>query len=231
MTTWFHSFFNLLIPRQCVVCNRPLSHAEKCLCTFCNINIPRTHYHLQKDNFMEKLFWGQIPIERATAFCHYRKGSEFRNIIHKLKYKGRKDIGEVLGSYIANEIQDCGFLNDVDVIIPIPLHPGRFKSRGYNQSECIAKGIAGVTGIPVNNQAILRKTHTETQTGYSVMERWKNVKDAFEAHQPNDFTGKHILLVDDVLTTGATIMACASTLSNVKGIRFSVITLGIADQS
>lgn len=228
MRNWIQSFFNLLIPRQCVVCNRVLSHAEKCLCTFCNINIPRTHYHLQTDNYMEKQFWGLIPVERVTAFFHYQKGNEYRSIIHALKYKGRKDVGETMGSQFAREIQASGFFDNIDLIIPIPLHHKRFRNRGYNQSEYIARGIASISQIPINNQAIIRKMHTDTQTAYSVTERWENIKDAFELRQPKGLTGKHILLIDDVLTTGATIKACASVLSDIEGVRFSIITLGVS---
>ncbi|NDV82093.1 ComF family protein [Bacteroides sp. 51] len=228
MRNWMESFFNLLIPRQCVVCSRTLSHAERCMCTLCNINIPRTHYHLQKDNQMEKQFWGQIPIERVTAFFYYRKGSAYRNIIRVLKYKGRKDVGEIMGKHFAQEIMGSGFLDCIDLIIPIPLHHKRFKKRGYNQSEWIARGIAGVCQIPINNQAIIRKAYTDSQTSNSVTERWENVKDAFELQQTEGLTGKHILLIDDVLTTGATIKACASVLSDIEGVRFSIITLGVS---
>ncbi|MDR0745358.1 MAG: ComF family protein [Mediterranea sp.] len=225
MTTWIHAFFGLLFPRQCVVCNRSLSHTEKFICITCNINIPRTHYHLQKDNVIEKRFWGQIPIQRATAFFYYRKGSDYCNIIHELKYRGRKEIGTTMGRDMANEIQNSGFFNGIDVIVPIPLHRDRIRKRGYNQSEWIAKGIAEVTNIPVNNKAMARKTYS-SQINQSVFERWENVKDTFELHQPELFSGKHILIVDDVLTTGATVMACASAFLPVQGVRLSIITLG-----
>lgn len=227
MIAWICPFFELLFPRQCVVCNRLLNRDEKFVCIGCNINTPRTHYHLQKDNAVEKRFWGQIPVERATAFFYYRKGSDYCNIIHELKYKGRKEIGTVIGRNVANEIQESGFFNGVEVIVPIPLHRDKLRQRGYNQSEWIAGGIAEITNIPVCNRAITRKTDS-SQIGQSLFERWENVKDAFELHQPEQFSGKHILIVDDVLTTGATIVACASAFLPVKGVRFSVITIGIS---
>lgn len=228
MTTWIDSFFSLLFPRQCVVCNRSLSRAESFLCTVCNINMPRTRYHLQKDNMIEKLFWGQIPVERATAFFYYRKGSDYCNIIHELKYKGRKEMGTTIGHYMAGEIQGCGFFDDIDVIIPVPLHRDRIRERGYNQSEWIAKGIAEVTDLPVNNRAVVRTTCTVSQTGQSVFERWENVKDTFALREPESFRGKHILIVDDVLTTGATVMSCASVFLSIDGIRLSIITAGVS---
>ena len=227
MNPWIESFFQLLIPRQCVVCNRVLSHAEDGICTFCHIDIPRTHYHLQKDNRMEKQFWGQIPIERASAFFYYQKGSVYRNIIHALKYKGRKDVAKKMGMQLAQEMQDSDFWEDIDMIIPIPIHPKRLKKRGYNQSEWIAKGIATLRKLPINNRAVVRALHKKSQTSYSVAERWENVKEAFELRQPEGLAGKHILLVDDVLTTGATIRACASAFSEIEGVRFSILTLGV----
>jgi ComF family protein len=227
MITWIRAFFGLLFPRQCVVCGRLLSHAEDYICITCEINLPRTYYHLQKENVIEEQFWEQIPIQRATAFFFYRKKSNYRYIIHELKYKGRKEIGAIMGREMANEIQDSGFFNDIDVIIPIPLHRDRKKWRGYNQSEWIAKGIAEATNIPVNSTAVTRKAYT-SQVEQSTFNRWENVKNTFELHQPELFSGKHILIVDDVLTTGSTIKACASVFSSVQGVRFSVITLAVS---
>ena len=227
MTTWIRAFLGLLFPRQCVVCKRLLNHTEKFICIICDSNIPRTYYHLQKDNAMEEPFWGKIPIQRATAFFYYRKESDYRNIIHELKYKGRKEIGTVMGCDMAHEIQNSGFFNGIDVILPIPIHHDRIRQRGYNQSEWIAKGIAEVTNIPVNNKAMTRKAYS-SQTNQSVFDRWYNVKDTFELHQPEIFSGKHILIVDDVLTTGSTVMACALAFSSVQGVRFSIITLGVS---
>ena len=192
--------------------------------------MPRTHYHLQKDNRIEKRFWGLIPIERATAFFYYHKGSDYCDIIHELKYKGRKEIGLFIGQYMAGEIQDSGFFTDIDAIIPVPLHRERMRQRGYNQSEWIAKGIAEVMNLPIDIRAVARIARTDSQTHQSASDRWENVKDAFVLQRdPEEFRGKHLLLVDDVLTTGATIMACASAFSSVEGIRFSVITVGVAD--
>jgi ComF family protein len=227
ITTWIQAFFELIFPRQCVVCNRLLNHTEKFVCIICNINLPRTNYHKQKDNIIEERFWGLIPIQRATAFFYYRKGSDYCNIIYELKYKGCKEIGSALGSDMANEIQDSGFFDGIDVIVPIPLHRDRIRKRGYNQSEWIAKGIAEITNIPVNTGAVARKAY-RSQVGQSVLNRWDNVKDTFVLQQPEMFTGKHILIVDDVLTTGATIIACAQAFLPVQGIRISIITLGMA---
>lgn len=226
---WLESFVSLLFPRCCLVCGRPLAKGEECLCTMCNINLPRTGYHLKEDNPVEKLFWGKIPLERATSFFFYRKGSDFRQILHQLKYGGQKDIGAIMGRYMAAELQESGFFEGIDVIVPVPLHKKKQRLRGYNQSEWIARGIATVTGIPIDTESVVRHKNTETQTSKSSLERWENVNGIFELHHPEPLAGKHILIVDDVLTTGATTVECASCLTKIEGVRISVLTLAIAE--
>ena len=195
----------------------------------CNINLPRTDYHLRKDNPVEKLFWGKFPLERATSFFFYRKGSDFRQVLHQLKYGGQKEIGAIMGRYMASELQASDFFHGVDVIIPIPLHKKKQQIRGYNQSEWISRGIMAVTGIPVDTEAIIRRKNTETQTQKSALERWENVDGIFELHRSEYLAGKHILIVDDVLTTGATTVACASRLAEIEGVQISVLTLAMAE--
>ena len=229
MNTWFHSFWSLLFPRCCVVCGSPLSRGEECLCTCCNINLPRTGFHLRKDNPVECLFWGRIPgLKRASSFLFYRKGSDFRRILHMLKYGGYKELGEVMGRYMSAELSSGEFFDGVDMIIPVPLHRKKQKLRGYNQSEWIASGIASVTGIPLCAECMIREKNTETQTRKSTFERWENVEGIFRLCDTVHFEGKHVLLVDDVLTTGATTVACASAFAGVSGIRNSVLTLAVA---
>ncbi|WP_025073701.1 ComF family protein [Bacteroides faecichinchillae] len=226
---WLGSFLSLLFPRCCLVCGRPLAKGEECICTMCNINLPRTNYHLQEDNPVEQLFWGKVPLERATSFFFYRKGSDFRQILHQLKYGGRKELGATMGRYMASELLPSGFFKGIDVIIPVPLHKKKQQLRGYNQSEWIVRGIAAVTGISVNTESIIRRKNTETQTRKSTFERWENVDGIFELHSSEHLPGKHVLIVDDVLTTGATTVACASALMEVQGIRISILTLAVAE--
>lgn len=178
---------------------------------------------------VEKLFWGKFPLERATSFFFYRKGSDFRQVLHQLKYGGQKEIGAIMGRYMASELQASDFFHGVDVIIPIPLHKKKQQIRGYNQSEWISRGIMAVTGIPVDTEAIIRRKNTETQTQKSALERWENVDGIFELHRSEHLAGKHILIVDDVLTTGATTVACASRLAEIEGVRISVLTLAMAE--
>lgn len=191
--------------------------------------MPRTSFYRQKENPVERLFWGKIPVERATSYLYYRKGSDFKQILHRLKYGGQKEIGEAMGRYMAAELRSCGFFEGVDVIVPVPLHKKRLKQRGYNQSEWIARGISAVTGIPVDAYSVAREKNTETQTRKTIMERWENVDGIFILLNPALFIGKHVLIIDDVLTTGATTVACASVFDGIAGVQVSVLTLAVAE--
>lgn len=229
LKNWIVPLFHLFFPRCCVVCGATLIEGEEAICTRCNIDMPRTNYHKEKDNLVERLFWGKIPLERATSYFFYRKGSDYRKILHRFKYGGQKELGAVMGRYMAAELSASGFFKDVDVIVPVPLHPRKQKERGYNQSEWIARGVAEVTGIPVNTSSVVRRKHTDTQTRKSTYERWENVDGIFMLLHPELFIGKHILIIDDVLTTSATTTACADVFCKVAGVRISVLTLAVAE--
>lgn len=225
----FASLLHLFFPRYCVVCGSTLVEGEEAICTRCNIDMPRTNYHRVKDNLVERMFWGRIPMERATSYFFYRKGSDFRRILHLLKYGGRKELGAVMGRLMAADLQSADFFKDVDVIIPVPLHPRKRRARGYNQSEWIARGVSQLTGISVDATSVVREKQTETQTRKSTFERWVNVDGIFQLRHPELFAGKHVLIIDDVLTTGATTIACADVFCKVDGIRISVLTLAVAE--
>lgn len=228
MKEWFDSFISLFFPRCCIICGGPLAKGEEYLCTGCNINLPRTGFHKQKDNPVEQLFWGKVVLERATSFFFYRKGSDFRQILHQLKYGGKKEVGKVMGKYMAAELLPAGFFEGIDVIVPVPLHKKKQRIRGYNQSDWIARGISEVTKIPMDVESVARVKNTETQTRKSAFERWENVEGIFVLHHPEYFFGKHILIIDDVLTTGATAVACVSSFAEIEGVRVSMLTLAIA---
>jgi ComF family protein len=221
-------FISLLFPRLCYACGEHLMKNEKIICTLCYVSMPKTNYHLSPDNPVEQLFWGRCMITRAAAFSFYSKGSRIRKLIHNLKYKGIKEIGEELGKIYGNNLKCSGFLTDIDLIIPVPLHPSRQKKRGFNQSEIISKGIAEVTGLVIDCNSLRRAELSDTQTKRSRYDRWINVEGIFEVIRSENLTGKHILLVDDVITTGSTIDACAGELLKIEGVRVSAVALAVA---
>jgi ComF family protein len=221
-------FFNLLFPELCLVCGENLQRNEQHICLTCLHGIPKTNYHLLLDNPIEKKFWGKVPIYRGTAFFFFQKGSPFQKLLHSLKYKGSKEIGEILGKYAAVDLLDSVDFKTVDVIIPVPLHPRKYKKRGYNQSEWIAKGLSTILGKPQDISTLRRVRETTTQTKKSVFERYENTEGIFELLDKNTLSGKHVLLVDDVLTTGSTLEACIIELLKSEDIKISIFTLAVA---
>jgi len=221
-------FISLLFPRLCYACGNQLLRNEYLLCTGCYVSIPRTNYHLQPENPVAQLFWGRCLIEKAAAFSFYARGSRIRNLIHSLKYLGIKEIGYELGRIYAVSLKSSGFTADVDVIMPVPLHPSKRRIRGFNQSEYISAGVSDVTGLPVNTESLVRIVLSATQTNRSRYERWTNVEGIFQVADSEAIRGKHILLVDDVITTGSTIESCVNELLKVENVKVSVIAIGCA---
>lgn len=223
-------FLSLLFPRLCCGCGTHLLRNENLICTECYVIIPRTGYHLVKDNPVESLFWGRCNIERAAAFSYYTRGSRIRKIIHKLKYNGIRDAGNELGRIYAASLRSSDFLNDIDLIIPVPLHPDKERKRGFNQALCIAGGISEITGLPLLTDALVRIRASGTQTRRSRFERWTNVDGIFGVSAEHDLRGKHILIIDDVITTGSTIESCASELLKIEGVKVSVAAIAVSVQ-
>jgi len=221
-------FISLLFPRLCYACGNHLMRNENLICTECFVLIPRTNYHIAEDNPVAQLFWGRCLIEKAAAFSYYNKGSRIRNLIHNMKYKGIREIGIELGRIYALSLKSSGFTKDIDLIIPVPLHLVKKRTRGFNQSEIISMGIADVTGLPVDTKSLVRTTVSETQTKRSRYERWTNVEDIFHVIDPQTIMNKHVLLVDDVITTGSTIESCSYELLKIEGVKVSVVALAFA---
>lgn len=219
---------SLLFPRVCYSCGNQLVRNEKLICTECYVLIPRTNYHLETDNPVARIFWGRCRIEKAAAFSFYNRDSRIRHLIHNLKYKGIKEIGFELGKIYGFDLVNSDFTRDIDIIIPVPLHPSKERIRGFNQSYLISLGISEATGIPVDSGLLGRVTSTATQTKKSRYERWKNVEGTFMVENPDSIKGKHILLVDDVITTGSTMESCAIELLRTEGVRVSVAALAVA---
>ena len=221
-------FISLLFPRLCYACGNHLLRNEALICTECYVVIPRTNYHAEDMNPVAQLFWGRCMIKKAAAFSFYNKGSRIRNLVHNLKYKGIKEIGYELGRIYALSLRSSVFITDIDLIIPVPLHPSKKRIRGFNQSEIISTGISDVTGLPLDTGSLARTAVTATQTRRSRYERWTNVEGIFKVTGPEKIRGRHILLVDDVITTGSTIESCANELLKVEGVQVSVLAIAFA---
>lgn len=217
---------HLFFPAVCMVCNEQLVHSEECICLRCLYKLPRTYNFKQLDNAAEQLMAGRIPFERIATFCIYVKGGMLPPLIHQLKYHHQKKVGILLGRIFGEDLRGSDFLKTIDVIVPVPLHPKREKSRGYNQAEVIARGLSESTSLPVVVGNLNRILFNPTQTKRSKTQRWENVKHIFHVEDPNIFAHKHLLIVDDVITTGSTIEACGIALQECPGIKISVATLG-----
>jgi len=219
-------FFNLIYPICCIVCDEKLIIGEKMFCTGCLSDIPKTRYKDFKNNEVSKLFWGRVEIEAATSLFYFSKGSKYRSMIHKMKYHGQKEIGYELGKILANEITGNEF-NNVDIVIPVPLHDRRKRSRGYNQSTYIAKGIAEILNKPLKSDLLVRKIYNISQTGKGRFGRWENVEGIFELKEKETIQNKKILLVDDIITTGSTIEACVHAIKEKVNSKIFVCSLAI----
>ncbi len=219
---------DMLFPRICPVCGKALNIDEKFVCALCMAQLPRTGYHDVEFNPIEQLFAGKIPIERAAGYFFYERGGRHASILHSIKYHNQPRMGEWLARRFAMEMKSSGFLDDIDVVVPVPLHRGKLAVRGYNQSVYIGKGFSGVIGCSVRQLVKAVKGH-ETQTHKGQHERLLNTVGVYSAtDEAVNFKDKHILLVDDVITTGATLLSCAEALRQVADMRISVATLAVA---
>ena len=225
---WIYDASMLIAPRQCSICGRRLRKWENILCTSCYNDLPFTHIRGTRGNKVERIFWNQIPIVRANSFMYYTPHSNSNHIFLQLKYLNRPEVGRVFGRIMAMELIDTDFFQGLDTIIPVPLAKDRQRKRGYNQSEMLAQGISEIIHIPVDTKSVKRVISNQTQTQLNARERKENVKNIFALASPHYLDQKHILLIDDVLTTGATLLSCAQEIAKVPNVRISIMTLGLA---
>ncbi|MBO4664173.1 MAG: ComF family protein [Bacteroidaceae bacterium] len=227
MSIW-KDIYGFFFPSFCVSCDERLSTQEDYLCLYCLATLPRTLSHLYRQTPLEQVFWGRMPIERAVSFF-YHEGESTKQIIWQMKYNSRPKLGGYIAQLYAREIIDSGFFDGIDIIIPVPLTWRKTLRRGYNQTHYIAEGISKVTGIPVVTNAVKKTKDTASQTNFNRLERLDNVDNVFRLIRPDIVRNKHILLVDDVLTTGATLCSLGKAImSGAEGVRFSVLTLSLA---
>ncbi len=217
----------MMYPTLCAACSRPLFTGEECICTPCRYRMPLTGFHLISDNPVIKHFWGKVPVKHATAYYSFSKGERVQRLIHQLKYKGRKDVGEFTGKLMGIDLRNSEF-NSIELIVPVPLHKSRQKKRGYNQSDCFAEGLSKGLGKNVDFFALERTEATSTQTKKHRFERFKNVEHIFRVTENKSIENKKILLVDDVITTGSTLISCAEALLKVHGVEIYIAAIACA---
>lgn len=224
------SFIHLFYPRVCHGCGGDLVTGELKICLSCRQLLEPTDFSSRKENIVFRNMAARVPVESATSFYYFTKGGIVQNLLHELKYKGKKDLGIYLGALFGQYILQFDHYQNIDAIVPVPLHERKMKKRGFNQSEQLAIGLSEALGIPIFRHLLVRAEFTATQTNKTRVERWENVESAFALNNSHLIKGKHILLVDDVITTGATLEACARKLMTIEGVKISLGTLAYTDE-
>lgn len=218
---------NLFFPKLCHACNTILKDNEIDICVGCRHELPVTNYHFERPETVKKIFYGRVQLEAATALFYFYKKGRVQQLLHQLKYKGNEDIGRVFGNWLGAELQESPYFESIDIVIPVPIHLKKLKQRGYNQVALFAQQIAKALNVSYVDDVLLKSINTKTQVFQSREARFQSVAHSFYAQNLNTVDNKHILLVDDIITTGATIEACALVLNPENKVRLSVATLAI----
>lgn len=223
----FHDFINLLFPRICYGCEDALTINEKILCTSCLHGLPIADHHLEPGNPVEKIFYGRFPVENATSLLLFEKKGVTQKLIHNLKYRGHEEIGKFLGSWLGAELKELPAWKEIEIVIPVPLHQQKLKKRGFNQVAQFGKEIAKALGVPYRDDVLLKISATQTQTLKRRFARWGSIEETLTLANEEAIAGAHVLLVDDLVTTGATLEACAHKILTVPGIKISMATMAV----
>ena len=224
------SLLHVVFPHVCDGCGSDLLNIESNLCIRCLASLPETNFEIHPNNPVEKDFWGRLPIISGSAHLYFTKESLVQHLMHQLKYRGNKELGVQLGRIMGNALKASNRFNDIDALIPLPLFPSKEKKRGYNQAKVLCDGIAEIMNLSVLSNVIIRTQHTETQTKKGRIERWKNIEGKFKLIDSSAIQNKHLLLIDDVVTTGATLEACGNELLSVNDVKLSLATFCIASR-
>jgi ComF family protein len=230
MASVIQDIIRFFYPHTCVGCGKELYNLHHFACTGCLKSLPLTGFERTGNNYTETLFAGRLPLKKACSWLFFEKDSLTQKLIHQLKYRNNQAIGEWLGYAMGKQLMEQNWFNTMDVVVPLPLNKRKLNMRGYNQSEVLCRGISSATGLPVEKVAVMRTVYTETQTKKSRIQRWRNVEEVFDLIESTHLQGKHALLVDDVVTTGATLDACGQVLLKVPGLSLSVLTLAVASK-
>jgi ComF family protein len=220
-------FFAFLFPESCVACSKVLNFSEDAVCLHCLTELAYVRFHDNPENPIEKTFWGRIPVEQATALLYFSKKGRTQKLLHALKYQNRTEIGYLFGKILGRTLIESQRFKHIDMVIPVPLHKNKLRKRGYNQCFYIVEGIVSITGWQSDYVSLQRINNNETQTKKSRMARWLNVEETFAVVRSENLKNKHILLIDDVLTTGSTLEACARKILAVEGTKVSIATVAL----
>jgi ComF family protein len=229
VSSYLHDFIALIFPELCQACGNSLVIGEDVICTNCVYDLPYTNFHKQPDNVVARQLWGRIDLKAVYVLLYFAKGGKVQNMMHQFKYKNMPRIGNRLGQIAGKQLASAPVYQTVDVIIPVPLHPRKLKQRGYNQSAQFAQGLAEKMNALADTESLIRLKHTQTQTKRSRFSRYENMKDVFTVQYPERLAGKHVLLVDDIITTGSTLEACGLELLKVPGLTLSVAAIAYAE--
>lgn len=221
----FQSFIDLIFPRICAGCRQPLQLNEVQICTNCRFELPVTNSHLQVDKKLINRFIGKVNLTYSLAYLKFEKGGKIQNMMHELKYKGNQEVGEILGRMYGSDLKENGFSDKFDLILPVPLHKKRLIIRGYNQSDSLAKGLSESLKVEWRNDVLRRGVETKSQINKSRLERYENMKDVFFVDKPEGLSEQRIVIVDDTLTTGATLESCVLALNDVGVENVSIIAI------
>jgi len=219
---FFKDIFNIFFPEVCLCCKEHLVNNETTICLTCRHDLPLTNFSFEEENLVEKSFYGRIPIENATALFYFTKKGNVQLLIHELKYNKQQQVGNFIGNWLGDEIVESNRFKGLDYIIPVPLHRKKLKSRGYNQVTTFGESLAKKLNVSYNSTFLVKISSTKTQTKKLRLDRWKNVQELFFVQNNSNLENKHILLIDDIITTGATLEACCKAFNNIKGLKISI---------
>ena len=223
----FHDLLDILYPRVCYVCDKVLAKNQNVLCSRCLHDLPVADFHLEKENPVEQIFYGRLPLENATALLLFEKKGMVQKLIHNLKYRGHEEIGTYFGKWLGEELKQQPSYAGISAVIPVPLHKKKLRKRGYNQVAKFAAQIAEALEVPYVDDVLLKLSSTQTQTLKTRFARWGSIEETFSLNNEKRLAGAHILLVDDLVTTGATLEACAQKLLQIRGTRISIATMAV----